>query len=33
MILDRLKNNGNINIEYKLQNKKNQYTILDYINR
>ena len=33
MILNRLENNGEIKVEYKLQNKKNQYTILDYINR
>ncbi len=33
MILDRLENNGDIKIEYKLQNKRNKYTSLDYINQ
>ncbi len=32
MILDRLKNNGDMKIEYKLQSKRNKYTSLDYIN-
>ena len=32
MIIDRLANNGDIKIEYKLQNKKIKDTILDYIN-
>ena len=33
MIFDRLENTGDIKIEYKLQNKRNKYTSLDYINQ